>query len=144
MPVNGVDPLSRALRALANVPTNADARRARKKALKPYIDAYITNLIANDSKRTGALIASLGTADKDRNTTAAGPVKGRKHATVGHLVEFGTAPHLQPRRGIFHPGARPKPAARPAFEATKAEVMKILGDEMVGVIDKAIKKAASR
>lgn len=38
---------------------------------------------------------------------------------IGHLVEFGTAPHWQPRRGIMHPGARPKPFFRPAFEENK-------------------------
>jgi hypothetical protein len=37
---------------------------------------------------------------------------------LGHLVEWGTAPHWQPRRrgGIMHPGARPRPFATPAYE----------------------------
>jgi hypothetical protein len=38
---------------------------------------------------------------------------------IAHLLEFGTAPHAQPRRGIMHPGARPFPFFRPAFESTK-------------------------
>jgi hypothetical protein len=38
---------------------------------------------------------------------------------IAHLLEFGTAPHDQPRRGIRHPGARPFPFFRPAFETTK-------------------------
>lgn len=38
---------------------------------------------------------------------------------IAHLVEFGTAPHWQPRRRIMHPGARAKPFARPAYEQEK-------------------------
>jgi HK97 gp10 family phage protein len=52
--------------------------------------------------------------------------KGRG-ARIAHLVEFGTAPHDQPKRGIRHPGARPKPFARPAFESTKEETGEIFG-----------------
>lgn len=46
---------------------------------------------------------------------------------LAHLVEFGTAPHWQPRRMIMHPGARAKPFFRPAFEATKEEVVDDVG-----------------
>lgn len=47
----------------------------------------------------------------------------RKRARkIAHLVEYGTAPHYQPRRGVMHPGARPKPFMRPAFEAMKNQV----------------------
>lgn len=41
---------------------------------------------------------------------------------IAHLVEFGTAPHWQPRRRIMHPGAQPKPFARPAYEQEKDDV----------------------
>lgn len=51
----------------------------------------------------------------------------RRARKIAHLVEFGTAPHAQPRRGIMHPGARPKPFIRPAFDATKGEVMSSIG-----------------
>lgn len=46
---------------------------------------------------------------------------------IGHLVEFGTAPHAQPNLGIMHPGARPHPFFRPAFESTKDEAVAIVG-----------------
>jgi len=42
---------------------------------------------------------------------------------IGHLVEFGTAPHFQPNLGIMHPGATAHPFMRPAFESTKQEVV---------------------
>lgn len=52
----------------------------------------------------------------------------RKRARkLAHLVEFGTAPHWQPKRGIMHPGARPFPFMRPAFEQTKNEVVDEVG-----------------
>lgn len=52
----------------------------------------------------------------------------RKRARfIAHLVEYGTAPHAQPNRGIIHPGARPFPFFRPAFEATKNEVVDAVG-----------------
>jgi len=42
---------------------------------------------------------------------------------IAHLVEFGTAPHYQPRRGIHHPGARPKPFFRSAYEQNRDGVL---------------------
>lgn len=55
----------------------------------------------------------------------------RKRARkIAHLVEFGTAPHWQPRRKIMHPGARPYPFFRPAFEETKHEVTDEIGQRV--------------
>lgn len=51
----------------------------------------------------------------------------RRARYLAHLVEFGTAPHYQPKRKIMHPGARPKPFFTPAFEMTKSETLAILG-----------------
>lgn len=44
----------------------------------------------------------------------------RRARSIGHLVEYGTRPHDQPIRRIYHPGATPKPFARPA-EASKRD-----------------------
>lgn len=48
---------------------------------------------------------------------------------VGHLSEFGTAPHWQPffRGGWMHPGSRARPWFRPGYEATKNEVVRRFG-----------------
>lgn len=51
----------------------------------------------------------------------------RRARKIAHLVEFGTAPHWQPRRRVMHPGARPYPFFRPAFESTKSEVISKMG-----------------
>lgn len=65
--------------------------------------------------------------------------KGRA-ARIAHLVEFGTAPHDQPRRGIKHPGARPFPFARPGFEAKKDEVVGTMGSDIWDRISAASRK----
>lgn len=54
----------------------------------------------------------------------------KRSRKIAHLVEYGTAPHFQPGLGIMHPGARPHPFARPAFEETKNEVTDAVGQEV--------------
>ena len=46
------------------------------------------------------------------HVTASGKGVGK-----AHLVEFGTEPHWQPRRGVMHPGAKAFPFLTPAYEA---------------------------
>lgn len=58
----------------------------------------------------------------------------RRARRIAHLVEFGTAPHWQPRRMRMHPGARPFPFFRPAFEANKHIAAEIFGKSMWSVI----------
>ena len=58
---------------------------------------------------------------------------------IAHLVEFGTAPHPQPNRGIMHPGARAFPFFRPAFEETKEGVGKSIGARVWTQISSSIK-----
>lgn len=58
---------------------------------------------------------------------------------IAHLVEFGTAPHAQPNRGIFHPGARAFPFFRPAFEETKEGVGKAMGVRVWAAISGSIR-----
>lgn len=47
---------------------------------------------------------------------------------LAHLLEFGVAPHFQPRfkRGWMHPGSRPYPFFRPAFDSKKGVVLDTL------------------
>lgn len=58
---------------------------------------------------------------------------------IAHLIEFGTAPHSLAKgasrrknylqdRPPFHPGTRPHPFFRPAYEATKDEVFLKAGE----------------
>lgn len=47
---------------------------------------------------------------------------------IGHLVEFGTAPHFQPRRNRMHPGARPFPFFTPGYESEKNNVVRKISE----------------
>ena len=68
----------------------------------------------------------------------------RRGRRIAHLVEFGTAPHAQPARGILHPGARPYPFARPAYEAKKLETLRRVGPGLWAIIAATISKGGKR
>ncbi|MCW5697372.1 MAG: hypothetical protein KIS96_11660 [Bauldia sp.] len=100
-----------------------------------------TNLVANRSVHRPVLIKSFRTA-KDAGRHRHQPrfrlgfVSGGR--SIAHLVEFGTRPHYQPRRGVMHPGARPKPFVRPAFDTQGPRAMDmILKDLRTQIIRKA-------
>ncbi len=64
---------------------------------------------------------------------------------IAHFVEFGTKPHWQPRRRSFHPGARPFPFLRPAFDTEGVAAMEfILDDLRVQVLKQASKLRAQQ
>lgn len=124
------------LRRLALRPTAQQQREARRAGLQPVVVAARAQLASNGSNKTYKLSQSLGIATKDALTSSAGPIRGKKHASVGHLVEFGTAPHWQPNRfgGTMHPGARPKPFMRPAYDMSKAQIVLRAGESLVQAI----------
>lgn len=72
-----------------------------------------------------------------------GPAERAFHA---HLVEFGTAPHVN--GGIYagsrHPGTAPQPFARPAWDENKDEALKIVAAELRVEINRAITRQAKR
>lgn len=72
-----------------------------------------------------------------------GPASNAFHA---HLVEFGTAPHINGGRfkGTKHPGTAPKPFARPAWDATSGTALDLIGDELQAEIMKAAARQAKR
>lgn len=63
-----------------------------------------------------------------------------------HWVEFGIGPHIN--GGIFagtrHPGVRPNPFVRPAWDATRAVALDMIAGEMWVQIEKAAKRQARR
>lgn len=122
------------LRQIARQPNFAAQRQARKVALEPLVSAAKVILEANGNRETGAYIESLGTADVNLRTSAAGPIAGKRHYSLGVLLEFGTAPHFQPQRGVMHPGAQAFPHMRPAFDQTKGLVVATLGRVLIGSI----------
>lgn len=63
---------------------------------------------------------------------------------IGHLVEFGTAPHWQPKRKRMHPGAKPHPWFTPAYVATKAEIISDLTRQTLKAVYAAAHRFGSR
>lgn len=72
-----------------------------------------------------------------------GPSSPAYHA---HLVEFGTAPHINGGRfaGSQHPGTSPQPFARPAWDATSGTALDLIGDTLREEIMKAAARQAKR
>lgn len=72
-----------------------------------------------------------------------GPTVRAPHA---HLVEFGTAPHIN--GGLFagsqHPGTAPRPFARPAWDANKDAALQKIAAELAAEINKAAARQAKR
>lgn len=67
-------------------------------------------------------------------------------ANMSHWWEFGIAPHINGGRfaGTRHPGVRPTPFIRPAWDSQKGLALDILAVEMRVQIDKAVKRQAKR
>lgn len=72
-----------------------------------------------------------------------GPTTRAPHA---HLVEFGTAPHINGGRfaGSQHPGTAPRPFARPAWDANKDAALQNIAAELAAEINKAAARQAKR
>lgn len=104
--------------------------QASRYALQPILAASKVNLRANDSVKRGVLIRNMKIRQKpgrrrslvDTVVTATG-----KAIPIAHLVEFGTEPHWQPKRGVMHPGADPKPFLTPAYVDHEDEAIKRFG-----------------
>lgn len=106
--------------------------------------------IRADAKRrvpvkTGRLKRSIKTYTKIQRYRAEGRVESRE--PYAHLVELGTSAHFQKRklrhekraRRFLHPGAKPKPFLRPAFDSHKDEAVGIAKNTLREEIDKIAK-----
>jgi HK97 gp10 family phage protein len=150
--VRGARSLAMAFRELGRTPTARARRTARTEAAEVIAEAYKANLARNESIETGALVASIGVAEdqdrKNRTLTGAreGKFKGRIPSAYSHFPEYGTAPHWQPNcfGGTMHPGARPKPALRPAYEQNVELAAKAYFVEMMAEIEGAAQRIATR
>lgn len=69
---------------------------------------------------------------------------GARARKIAHLVNFGTAPHWQPRRGIMHPGARAKPFFTSAYEQEKDNVVDDFSRGAWSIIRAAVVRLAKR
>jgi HK97 gp10 family phage protein len=158
MPVRGDKETARALRALSQyvgVPLATTSRFA----LQPTLKAAKANAKSLPLKeKTGTLAASLVIKQKPRTsklkpTFQVGPDSGfqrdtqfgsRRPVRYAHLVEFGTAPHYQPGRGVVHPGTAPHPFMTPAYFATREQVVERFGTKIGPEMEKRAAKLAAK
>lgn len=129
--VTGHRQTAAAIRRLAQFP-RGKVGAASRKALAPMLAKAKANLKANKSYKRGVLYRSMairklrGSSSLSQWVIAA---TGRG-VSIAHLVEFGTAPHWQPRRGVLHPGARRKPFLEPAFDVHADAATKTMLEEL--------------
>ena len=79
--------------------------------------AAITPGTQRREKRSEESRNIVGDADLTITITA-----GDEQGWYARLVEFGTAPHAQPQRGIMHPGSKPYPFFYPGYRLNKRSV----------------------
>ncbi|RWK12533.1 hypothetical protein [Mesorhizobium sp.] len=158
MPVKGDRQVAAALRELSRqvaVPLSATSRFA----LQPTLTQARANARALPLKEeTGTLAASLTIRQKAGSsklspTTQVGPNASferetpyglRKPVKYAHLVEFGTAPHYQPGRGVTHPGSAPHPFMMPAYVSTRDQVVDRFGKRIGPEMEKRAQKLAAK
>lgn len=137
-------------------------RRSLKKAAQPMADKAMAMVPRDKGSLAASITVSTKLAKRQgkihrklfKDTRASvemfvGPSydlgKGGRH---GHLVEFGTAPHLNKGKfaGTRHPGTSPQPFMRPAFDedgdALLDRLGKLLWEEVAKAIGRAERKAA--
>lgn len=154
MPVKGDKAVARALREISRAIT-PPIRVASVFALRPTLaqtKANIRGLHFEDS--TGALEESMVIRPSPRSPKLnpiyqVGPNAqyqsgDRRPVRYAHLIEFGTAPHYQPGRGVVHPGTRPMPFLEPAYFTTRDIVVKRFGEKIGPEMEKRAAKLAAK
>lgn len=129
--VTGYRETARAIRRVAKFP-RAVVGKASRKALTPMLAKAKANLKANRSYKRGVLYRSMRIRALKATTSMSQWVIAATGRGVGiaHLVEAGTAPHWQPKRGVMHPGAKAKPFLEPAYFEHDDQVVKIMTHEL--------------
>ncbi|KFI24328.1 HK97-gp10 family putative phage morphogenesis protein [Paenirhodobacter enshiensis] len=160
MNIEGLVDLDKAMDNLSKATNRRILRNALSKAAQPMADAAA----ANAPKRTGRLARSIIVGSKlndsqkkmHRKLTAeersavtlfVGPsYREGAGGRAGHLVEFGTRPHINGGKfkGTRNPGTKPRPFMRPAFDAEAEPTVRRLKPLLWAAIDRAAKRAARR
>lgn len=129
--VTGYRETARAIRRLSQFPRGKIGKASRK-ALQPMLAKSKANLRSNKSYRRGVLYRSMAIRRLKATTSLSEWVIAAtgRGVSIAHLVEAGTAPHWQPKRGRMHPGARPKPFLEPAYFEHDEQAVKIMIKEL--------------
>ncbi len=143
--VSGFKALSRNLRTLSQLMERPVSEAARK-ALAPILAQAKANLRANDSVKEGNLLRGMVIRRKGKRAgeVTLHVVASGKAVGEAHLVEFGTEPHFQPKRGRMHPGAAAKPFLEPAFVTNEKKAVKIFMDELGVAVERQVARMGKR
>jgi hypothetical protein len=147
----GARATKRALRRLPSIIAGRSTTKALIAASKPVIAtarALSVGRGADYSKSIKGLIRRIRGEDARREQVIKiGPVSKKNPAIfsgLGHLIEFGTEPHLieQPKlkRTIIHPGSLPFPHLRKAIDIN----VNIVRGTFANAMDKEVKNAARK
>jgi len=106
--------------------------------------------LSSNADVTGETTKSIGIiANKKTNSITVGPRRGGQFkGYTAHLLEYGTAPHIIKAKagggllafgGTFtkevqHPGIAAQPFIRPAFDATKGQVVESVKSQLAEII----------
>jgi HK97 gp10 family phage protein len=148
----GIEELTQVLDALAGDKklSNKVVRGILNKAAKPIIQKAQELAPKEDGDLRKSIGSIPGRGQGKGEQVYVGPRRGgRFKGYAGHLVEYGTAPHiikakaggglLHLRGNVFaeqvnHPGAAAHPFMRPAYDAKKDEAIGIIKDECKAII----------
>ena len=158
--LEGFAELDRALEDLSRSAGKRVMRRALETAAEPLVElaragvprdkgtlARSMAVSTKLAKRQAGLHRKMFRDDRAAVEMFVGPSydlgAGGRH---GHLVEFGTKPHIN--AGMFpgtkHPGTAPQPFMRPAWDQDQMALLDRLGREMWAEIGKAAARAARK
>jgi len=113
-------------------------------ALRAGVNEFKAEIKQNVPVDSGALRSSVKVSVKSKRGTVYAQVKvGGKKAPHAHLVEFGTKPHkIRAKKNhalafggaviqeVDHPGAKPHPFVRPAFDSKSQAAIAATGNKI--------------
>ena len=156
MKIEGLRELENKLNELGKSASKTVMRNTLKKAAEPIAESARASAPVD----TGNLKASIGVSTKLSKAQKRAQAKSAKASggkdfseifvgsasPVAHLVEFGTAPHINQGKfaGSQHPGTSPQPFMRPAWESNKDSSLDIIKSELASQIVKAAGRAAKK
>ena len=153
--VKGHREAARAIKKLAQLQERPIGDASRH-ALQPVLKAAKNNLGSSTPLNYAGTPGGLAYGGLKKSLSIRKVKKVRKpevkyHVTptgrgVGkaHLVEFGTEPHWQPKRGVMHPGAKPFPFLTPAFNEHEDEVVDRFGKSYGPALERQASRLARR
>lgn len=158
--VSGLKDLEKALDQLSKSAGKGVLRRSLKKAAQPMADLAGSLAPVDDADLSKSIIVStkleknsarrhrkMFKDDRAAVEIFVGPDyglgKGGRH---GHLVEFGTDPHINAGQfaGTMHPGTAPQPFMRPAWDQDRKAMLDRLSRELWAELDKSLQRAARK